>query len=123
MEGGDVEKTERAPEGVMRDHALDLLANLDARLRRIEAELGLSAEEAEEFRAVMAASAERKPRLGASTPSGSRRRYDQMRPGTFSFRLNVPVKQEGTNKSINVPVDAVIMPKGASLGQLPFRRR
>ena len=75
MEGGDVEKTERAPEGVMRDHALDLLANLDARLRRIEAELGLSAEEAEEFRAVMAASAERKPRPGASTPSGSRRAF------------------------------------------------
>ncbi len=38
----------------MRGHALDLLANLDARLRRIEAELGLSAGEAEEFRAVMA---------------------------------------------------------------------
>ncbi len=40
-------------EGVLRDHALDLLANLDARLGRIEAHLGLSAEEAEEFRALM----------------------------------------------------------------------
>ncbi len=40
-------------EGVLRDHALDLLANLDARLGRIEAHLGLSAEEAGEFRALM----------------------------------------------------------------------
>ena len=41
-------------EGVLRDHALDLLANLDARLGRIEAEFGISAEEAGEFRALMA---------------------------------------------------------------------
>ena len=40
-------------EGLLRDHALDLLANLDARLGRIEAHLGLSAEEAGEFRALM----------------------------------------------------------------------
>ena len=40
-------------EGVLRDHALDLLANLDARLGRIEAHLGLSAEEAGEFRVLM----------------------------------------------------------------------
>ncbi len=41
-------------EGVLCDHALDLLANLDARLGRIEAEHGPSSEEAEEFRALMA---------------------------------------------------------------------
>ena len=41
-------------EGVLRDHALALLANLDARLGRIEAHLGLTAEEAAEFQAVMA---------------------------------------------------------------------
>ena len=41
-------------EGVLRDHALALLGNLDARLGRIEAEHGLSSEEAEEFRALMA---------------------------------------------------------------------
>ena len=41
-------------EGVLRDHALDLLANLDARLRGIEGELGLSSEDAEAFRTVMA---------------------------------------------------------------------
>ena len=41
-------------EGVLRDHALALLANLDIRLRRIEAEHGLSSDEAEEFRSLMA---------------------------------------------------------------------
>ena len=37
-------------EAVLRDHALDLLANLDTRLGRIEAHLGLSADEARAFR-------------------------------------------------------------------------
>lgn len=41
-------------------------------------------------------------------------KYDEMRPGTFSFRLNVPVNQ------INIPVDAVVMPKSASTGELPM---
>ena len=41
-------------EGVLRDHALDLLAILDARLARIEANLSLSNQEAEEFREIMA---------------------------------------------------------------------
>jgi hypothetical protein len=38
---------------VLRVHALALLANLEARLGRIEAHLGLSAQEAEAFRAFM----------------------------------------------------------------------
>ena len=38
----------------LRDHALELLANLDARLARVEAGLGLSVEEAEAFRDLMA---------------------------------------------------------------------
>ena len=41
-------------QAVLHDHALDLLANLDARLARVEAGLGLSVEEAEAFRALMA---------------------------------------------------------------------
>ena len=41
-------------EASLRDHALDLLANLDARLARVETHLGLSAEEAKEFRVLMA---------------------------------------------------------------------
>lgn len=43
-----------------------------------------------------------------------------MPPGTFSFRLNVPVKLEGGVKVVNIPVDAVIMPKTGKSGQLPI---
>lgn len=54
-------------EGVLRDHALDLLANLDTRLGRIEAQLGLSAEEAGRSEPSWIASATRNPRPSAST--------------------------------------------------------
>ena len=47
-------------------------------------------------------------------------KYDEMRPGTFSFRLNVPVAQEGTGRWVNIPVDAVVMPKNAKAGELPL---
>ena len=53
-------------------------------------------------------------------PAGDGTKYNKMRPGTFSFRLNVPVDQEGTGKSINIPVDAVVMPKSAKAGELPL---
>ena len=41
-------------EGVLRDHTLRMLENLDARLKRIEEELGLPQKEAEAFSKVMA---------------------------------------------------------------------
>ena len=47
-------------------------------------------------------------------------KYDEMFPGTFLFRLNVPIDQEGTGRSINIPVDAVVMPKSAKVGELPL---
>ena len=53
-------------------------------------------------------------------PAGAGTKYDEMRPGTFSFRLNVPVEQESTGKSINIPVDAVVMPKSARAGESPL---
>jgi len=40
-------------EGVIRDHALDLLANLGARLQRMEKALNLPAEEAAAFAEIM----------------------------------------------------------------------
>jgi hypothetical protein len=40
-------------EDVIRDHALDLLANLDARLQRVEKVLNLPAEEAAAFAEIM----------------------------------------------------------------------
>lgn len=44
-----------------------------------------------------------------------------MPAGTFSFRLNVPVKLEAVAEStINIPVDAVVMPKNAKVGTFPL---
>ena len=53
-------------------------------------------------------------------PAGEGTRFDAMPPGTFSFRMNVPVKLEGGVQSVNIPIDAVIMPKTAKAGQLPL---
>lgn len=53
-------------------------------------------------------------------PAGEGTQYDQMQPGTYSFRLNVPVTQEGTDRSINIPVDAVVMPRTSRAGELPL---
>ena len=53
-------------------------------------------------------------------PPGEGTKYDEMQPGTFSFRLNVPVTQEGTDKNINIPVDAVVMPRTAKASELPL---
>lgn len=52
--------------------------------------------------------------------SGKGAKYDNMKPGTYTFRLNIPVSQEDTVKSVNIPVDAVIMPKNAMAGELPL---
>ena len=41
-------------EGILRDHTLRMLENLDARLKRIEEELGLPPNEANAFSKVMA---------------------------------------------------------------------
>ncbi len=46
-------------------------------------------------------------------------RFNEMEPGTFSFRLNVPVEGE-TGSRINLPVDAVVMPGGATEGDMPL---
>ena len=55
-----------------------------------------------------------------SVPPGEDRRHDNMEPGTFSFRLNVPAEQEGTNRRVSIPIDAVVMPKTARAGDLPL---
>lgn len=47
--------------------------------------------------------------------------FDTMPPGTYSFRMNVPVtKGEGGEESINIPVDAVVMRKTAAKGDYPL---
>jgi len=53
-------------------------------------------------------------------PAGEGTKFGEMQPGTFSFRLNVPVEQEGKGKTLNIPVDAVVMSKTARPGDLPL---
>jgi len=53
-------------------------------------------------------------------PSGDSTRFDAMKPGTFSFRMNVPIKLEGGIQSINIPVDAVIKPLTEKPEDLPI---
>ena len=53
-------------------------------------------------------------------PAGEGTKYDELQPGTYSFRLNVPVEREGTAKTVNIPVDAVVMPKAAKADEMPL---
>lgn len=53
-------------------------------------------------------------------PQGTSMAFNQMPPGTFSFRMNVPIKLLGGIQSINIPVDAVIMPLAAKAGDFPL---
>ena len=52
--------------------------------------------------------------------SGEKIKFNTMARGTFSFRMNVPVKLEGGIRSVNIPVDAIIMGKTAKTGDLPL---
>jgi hypothetical protein len=51
------------------------------------------------------------------TPSEVRSPW-QMQPGTFAHRVKVAAMQEG-NIVVNIPIDTVIMPFSASVGELP----
>jgi hypothetical protein len=44
---------------------------------------------------------------------------DKMKPGMFVFRLNVPGLKED-HKSVNIPVDAVVMPLKTKVGKFPL---
>jgi hypothetical protein len=53
-------------------------------------------------------------------PHPSGQALDHMEPGTFTFRLNVKVRNSQTDgKTVNIPVDAVIQPRNATLPHLP----
>ena len=75
---------------------------------------------AQEKRQLEAIAAWLEDRGYANLPAGGQRSYDNMEPGTFSFRMNVPAEQEGTDRQVNIPVDAVIMPQAARPGDLPL---
>ncbi len=53
-------------------------------------------------------------------PVGDGVKFNAMPPGTFSFRMNVPVKLEGGVQSVNIPIDAVINPKTAKKRGFPI---
>lgn len=52
-------------------------------------------------------------------PARDGTRFHDMPPGTFSFRMNIPVELEG-GAAINIPVDAVIQPRTANHGDFPI---
>ncbi len=47
-------------------------------------------------------------------------KYDAMPAGTYSFRLNVPVKAENAAGTVNIPIDTAVMPLSAKRGELPL---
>jgi len=54
-------------------------------------------------------------------PTAQRVRFHEMPPGTYSFRLNIPVNLSGEGgKTVNIPIDTVIMRKTAQPGDHPL---
>ncbi|SCM73581.1 XamI family restriction endonuclease [Desulfovibrio sp. 86] len=49
-------------------------------------------------------------------------KFNEMPPGTYSFRTNVPVSISGSGDTakVNIPVDVVIMPLKSASGDLPL---
>ncbi|MDR0621561.1 MAG: XamI family restriction endonuclease, partial [Deltaproteobacteria bacterium] len=49
-------------------------------------------------------------------------KYNQMEPGTFCFRANIPIlrSNRGNKVNINIPIDVLIMPKNAVKGDFPL---
>jgi hypothetical protein len=49
-------------------------------------------------------------------------RFDQMQPGTFSFRINIPVvlSPDNAEVKVNMPMDVLVMPFKASKGDIPL---
>ena len=48
-------------------------------------------------------------------------KFNAMPPGSFGFRLNLPVKlAEGLATTTNIPVDVVVMPKKSKAGDMPL---
>lgn len=47
-------------------------------------------------------------------------RFGGMKPGTYAFRLNVPVRMQNRKHPVNIPVDVAAMPKTGKRGQLPL---
>lgn len=57
---------------------------------------------------------------GYSFIDSNKVKFKDMIPGTFTFRLGIPVNLSTGIKQISIPVDIVIMPKTAKPGSLPL---
>lgn len=75
---------------------------------------------AQEQRQLAAIKAWLKARGYSEAGPTSRGDFRSMRPGTFSFRLNVVAKLADESSTVNIPVDAVVMPKNAAAGTIPL---
>ncbi len=53
-------------------------------------------------------------------PDGYNGTFREMPPGTYSFRMNVPVGGDNGSNTVNIPVDAVIMRRDAQEGEFPL---
>lgn len=74
---------------------------------------------AQEKRQLVAIKSWLKTRRYRYLPLGDSTKFDSMLPGTFSFHMNVPAKLKGGVR-VNIPIDAVIMPKKTKPGTLPI---
>ncbi len=53
-------------------------------------------------------------------PSQDGIKFNTMIPGTFGFRLNVPVNLEDEVSTVNIPIDVIIMPQSSKKGDFPI---
>jgi type II restriction enzyme len=75
---------------------------------------------AQEKRQLAGIAAWLKARSYQQLPPGDVTKFNAMRPGTFAFRMNVIIEQESAEKTVNIPIDAVVMPKTAESGDFPL---
>ena len=48
------------------------------------------------------------------------KKFDDLSPGTFVFHFNVPVRQTNSDKEVKMPIDVIVMPLTAKLGDFPL---
>jgi hypothetical protein len=52
--------------------------------------------------------------------TGSGLKFDSMKPREFAFHIGIPVRLEGGNKTVNIPVDTAIMLRDSKPGRMPL---
>jgi hypothetical protein len=75
---------------------------------------------AQEERQLAAIKAWLEARQYTQVPGDDGVRFQQMRPGTFAFRMNVRARRGDKGRFVKIPIDVVVMPKQAPRGSLPI---